>query len=429
MNTLQVKGRYLYWWDSTPFFYLGDTAWELLHRLNREEIEEYMAVRERQGFTVVQTVALAELDGLRTENAYGRLPLLCDTNGIPDPTMPDVSGNYSYWDHVDYAVECAARHGLIVALLPTWGDKFNPLWGKGPRIFTPDNAYLYGKWIAARYASSWNILWMLGGDRPLDAQTRPIIDAIAAGIREADPSHLITFHPPGGHLSTEYVGDAPYIDFHTAQTGHDVARCYDSDGDMRAMSLRTDKPFMDSEPRYEDHPACFNAKLGYYWQAAEVRQNAYWDLLAGVCGHTYGNHNMWCCNTEPGDYFPYHWREALTHPAAEQIRFVKQLRLRGDFASFHPLPELCLEKYAGEAHLAAAAGKGYAYVYTPLGLPFTVDLGKVPPSGKVLRALWMDPRSGEETVFGIYPPVGQNLFVPPTRGKGEDWVLILEETE
>ena len=36
---LQVSAnkRFLQHADGTPFFYLGDTAWELFHRLNREE--------------------------------------------------------------------------------------------------------------------------------------------------------------------------------------------------------------------------------------------------------------------------------------------------------------------------------------------------------------------------------------------------------
>ncbi|MBO7108250.1 MAG: DUF4038 domain-containing protein, partial [Verrucomicrobia bacterium] len=31
--------------DGTPFFYLGDTAWELFHRLNHEEADLYLADR------------------------------------------------------------------------------------------------------------------------------------------------------------------------------------------------------------------------------------------------------------------------------------------------------------------------------------------------------------------------------------------------
>ena len=33
--------RYLVHEDGTPFVYIGDTAWELFHRLNEEEVEEY----------------------------------------------------------------------------------------------------------------------------------------------------------------------------------------------------------------------------------------------------------------------------------------------------------------------------------------------------------------------------------------------------
>ena len=89
-------------------FYLGDTAWELFHALNREETECYFAERKRQGFTAVQAVALAEMEGVTTPNAYGRLPL-CMTNGLPDPERPDTAGDYSYWDHVDFGVETAAK--------------------------------------------------------------------------------------------------------------------------------------------------------------------------------------------------------------------------------------------------------------------------------------------------------------------------------
>ena len=163
MRRLTVRGRYLAWEDGEPFFYLGDTAWEIFHRLNREEAAWYMAQRARQGFTAVQGVALAEMEGLTVPNAYGRLPLLL-TDGVPDPAKPDTQAGYSYWDHVDYIVEEAGRNGIFIALLPTWGDKYNLRWGKGPEIFTKENAYLYGKWIADRYRDRENIIWMLGGD-------------------------------------------------------------------------------------------------------------------------------------------------------------------------------------------------------------------------------------------------------------------------
>lgn len=424
MKMLKVNGRYLSWNDGTPFFYLGDTVWEIFHRMNREEAELYLEERARQGFTAVQGVALAEFEGLTVPNAYGRLPLNFK-DGQPDPESPDAGGDYSYWEHVDYIIETAAKHGIFVSLLPTWGDKFNLCWGKGPEIFTQENAYTYGKWIAQRYKNQWNIIWMLGGDRPLEERHRKIIDSMACGIREADKIHLITFHPAGTRNSTEFLSGADYIDFHTSQTGHGIEQCYSSDEIMMKMAAASEKPYMDSEPRYEDHPACFNTSLGYYWNADDIRQNAYWNILSGTCGHTYGNHCIWSVNREPTAYFPYTWKEALTHMGAEQIGYAKKLRLSRGYFTLTPAPELIAENFSGMGHMAAAKGEGYAYIYSPLGIPFTVELDHM-NTDKNLRALWFDPETGKETLFAVLPPKGRTTLAPPKQGKGCDWVLILE---
>ncbi|MBE5803526.1 MAG: DUF4038 domain-containing protein [Clostridiales bacterium] len=424
MRKLTVRGRYLAWDDGAPFFYLGDTAWELFHRLDRDDMEHYFALRAAQGFTAVQAVALAEFEGVTVPNAYGRLPLRF-TDGLPDPARPDDGECYSYWAHVDYAIQTAARHGLFITLLPTWGDKFNLCWGKGPVIFDPENAYVYGRWIAARYAGCENIIWMLGGDRVLEPQHRAIIDAMARGIREADPHHLITFHPPGASTSAIQLSDADYIDFHTAQTGHSVDQCYETDRIMLEMAAASPKPYMDSEPRYEDHPACFNDRLGWFWNADDVRQNAYWNLMCGVCGHTYGNHAVWSMTGEPTSYFPYTWREALPHPGADQMRHLKALRLSHDYFSLRHAPELLAGNHAGMGHMTTCLGKDYGYAYSPLGLPFTVNLA-VFAGAERLRASWFDPRTGASEIFCILPARGQTVLVPPTQGKGCDWVLILE---
>jgi len=47
------NGHFLEYADGCPFFYLGDTAWELFHRLNREEADLYLENRARKGFTVI----------------------------------------------------------------------------------------------------------------------------------------------------------------------------------------------------------------------------------------------------------------------------------------------------------------------------------------------------------------------------------------
>ena len=70
------NGRFIVHEDGTPFFYLGDTAWELFHRLDLKEAEFYLSNRASKGFTVIQTVALAELGGIDIPNACKELPLI-----------------------------------------------------------------------------------------------------------------------------------------------------------------------------------------------------------------------------------------------------------------------------------------------------------------------------------------------------------------
>lgn len=120
-TTAQLKvsdnGRYLTTKDGKPFFWLGDTDWEMFHRLTREEIESFIALRSEQGYTVLQAVALAEFNGIRQPNRYGDWPLnnedptqLLITPGN-DPTNPY---EYDYWDHVDFAIQKAADKGIYI---------------------------------------------------------------------------------------------------------------------------------------------------------------------------------------------------------------------------------------------------------------------------------------------------------------------------
>ncbi len=63
---LQVSenGRFLKYANGDPFFYLGETAWELFHRLSYKEVEMFLENRREKGFTVIQAVILAEENGL-----------------------------------------------------------------------------------------------------------------------------------------------------------------------------------------------------------------------------------------------------------------------------------------------------------------------------------------------------------------------------
>jgi len=74
--------------DGSPFFYLGDTCWELFHRLDRADADHYLENRAALAFTVIQAVVLAEQDGLRVEATFmclGHIPVATVERALPCP--------------------------------------------------------------------------------------------------------------------------------------------------------------------------------------------------------------------------------------------------------------------------------------------------------------------------------------------------------
>lgn len=421
MNRLRVSdnARYLENEDGTPFFYLADTAWELFHRANRSEAEIYLRDRAAKGFTVIQAVVLAEFDGIHTPNALGDLPLI-----NADPTRP----NPGYFSHVDFIVDMAASLGLTVGMLPTWGDKWNLKWGVGPEIFTPENAAIYGEMLGKRYADK-PLIWILGGDRPVESAThRAIIEAMAAGLRRGDGgSHLMTFHPPGGHSSSEYFHDAEWLDFNQWQSGHSRNgpnyACIASDYAKQPV-----KPCMDGEPGYEDHPSGFDLDNGYL-DDYDVRKAAYWAMLAGAFGHTYGCHpvwQLWQPGREAVTLARRDWREALNLPGAGQMRRLRSLMESRPFHLRTPDQTLLVsEQKTGSRHAQAARAEdgSYAMIYLAAPDPVEIDLDEL--TGEKIIAWWYDPRTGVAQQIAEFSRAGRRTFTPPPGGP--DWVLVLDD--
>src|SRR5690554_3245556 len=193
---ISKDNRFIVYQNGDSFFWLGDTAWELFHRTDKEEADLYLRNRAEKGFNLIQAVVLAELEGLNEANSLGEKPLINN-----DPSQP----NEAYFKHVDYIVSQANDLGMFIGMLPTWGDKFNKKWGVGPEIFTRSNAYAYGKYLGNRYKNK-AVVWILGGDRnPEDEEDIEIIRSMAEGIREeVGDRQLITMHPQGGSNSATW---------------------------------------------------------------------------------------------------------------------------------------------------------------------------------------------------------------------------------
>lgn len=408
--------------SNKPFFWLGDTAWELFHRLNREEADLYLQDRAKKGFTVIQAVVLAELDGLNTPNAYGEKPLISN-----DPTRP----NEKYFDHVDYVVNKAAQLGLIVGMLPSWGDKWNKNWGKGPEIFTPSNAEKFGEFLGRRYRNK-PIVWVMGGDRDIaDDEDRNIILSMVQGLKKGDGgAHLFTFHPQGGKSSSDFFKDDTWIDFHMSQTGHSSdSKNYQFNVKHRTMVPL--HPHLDGEPRYEDHPNKFNPGKEGWMDDFDARQTAYWSMLSGACGHTYGNHNIWQMYTEeraPISWARTHWKTALQHPGSMQVGYMRKLLEKRNWQHMVPDQSIILsENREDNGYVISAVSRDadFLMLYTPYGRKVKVNTGKI--AGDSLRGWWFNPRDGRTITLGTFPNMKEMEFAPHSEGRGSDWVLIIDD--
>ncbi len=427
--------RFLVTRDGRPFFYLGDTAWELFHRLNREDAQLYLQNRADKGFTVIQAVALAELDGLNTPNVYGHRPFV--DNDPARPGVKDGAGN-DYWDHVDFIVTEANRRGLYLGFLPTWGDKWNGGKGAGPEIFTPEKAETYGAWLGARYKDA-GLIWILGGDRAVETERhKEIIRAMARGLRRGDGgAHLITFHPRGGSGSAEIFHDEPWLDFNMRQNGH-VAEFNPRYATTRADYERTPaKPVLDAEPIYEDHPVSFKAADFGHSTASDVRRPVYWDLFGGACGHTYGHHSvwqMWAPPLAPKNNPLLPWTAAMDQPGAAQMQHAKNLLLSRPYLTRIPDDSVIVESDvktavpgAGRYRFIATrdSAGSYAVVYAPIGRAFKVRMDKI--TGVRVKAWWFNPRDGAASVIGEFSNTGEREFISPDRNEDRDWILVLDD--
>lgn len=432
------NGRYLAYVESgKPFFYLGDTAWELFHRLDREEARRYLEDRARKGFTVIQAVALAELDGLHTPNPYGHTPLVDD-----DPARPDTKPGprNDYWDHVDFIVDLAAELGMFVGMLPTWGDKWVKRWGVGPEVFTPENAEAYGEFLGRRYREK-PVVWILGGDRsPGNDRHLEIIRRMARGLERGDGGrHLMTFHPQGTKNSAEWFHEDDWLDFNMVQSGHARPATPNYRLMLGNRKLRPVKPTLDGEPCYEDHPV-----KGETWRRRHekgvlldwfdewnVRRAAYQSLLAGACGHTYGNHNiwqMWLPERKPISVARTPWPEALAHPGSRQMKYFRGLFEARLFHRLEPDQELVAgPNPEGDDHVRAARARdrSFAVLYIPTGKPVTVSSERL--DGEKVRAWWFNPRQNASQLIGEIAKEGKRQFEPPTSGRNNDWVLVLDD--
>ena len=285
------NGRYLQHENGKPFFWLGETAWLLPERLNRDEAGFYLQEAAKNGYNMVQVQVMNTTPSF---NVYGEKSLVDGFNFEPFSKMTD---RYTYWDHMDYIISTAERFGVYVGMVTIWGGNVKA------GNMNVEQAQAYGRFLAERYKNHPNIIWIMGGDIQGDIHPE-VWDALARTIKSIDHNHLMSYHPRGRYTSARWFNNREWLDFNMFQSGHrrygqrmnnkdyPIPDNTEEDSWMyvdSSFSYKPIKPTLDDEPSYEDIPQGLHEPNGPYWRANDVRRYAYWSVFAGSCGHTYGH--------------------------------------------------------------------------------------------------------------------------------------------
>jgi hypothetical protein len=448
--------------DGSPFFYLGDTEWALFH-LSREDAELYLKDRAAKKFTVIQAVATF-WGGLDRPNAYGETVFV---NG--DPTRP----NEAYFKQVDWVVDKAESLGLYIGMVPIWSKEYvqqdrslldNPNYGPsirsairahGPSVVDKSGAYTYGRYLGSRYRDK-PIIWILGGDW-FATGIEDTWRAMAAGIAAGDGgTQLKTYHPKSPRSSSQWFHNDAWLDFNMLQSGHtSLNRNYDlvaADYDRIPV-----KPVIDGEGGYEGYNRI---------EAYLVRRIAYCGVFAGAAGYTYGANAVFGATSEgarsqaagrgasaeaavrgaagggaagvqdgeaPGRAPRMPWKEALQLPAGAQMQHLRALIESRPMLLRIPDQWLLVNDPMGTSdriQACRASDGSYAFVYTATGAKLEirmVDRIYEKLSGNVIKAYWYDPRLGTAATIGEFRKTESREFTPPSSGRGNDWVLVLDD--
>jgi hypothetical protein len=215
-----------------------------------------------------------------------------------------------------------------------------------------------------------------------------------------------------------------------SQTGHSVAAA-NYEFNKKARSLSDVKPHIDGEPRYEDHPNQFNPVEKGWMDDFDTREAAYWNMLSGGAGHTYGNHNIWqmySADKKPINNARTTWQVAMNHPGAFNVGFMRKMfekrnwqKLEADQSVIDgDNPEGVEYKIA-----AVSSDHDFMMVYIPFGQKTVVKTDKI--KSEKLKGWWFNPRDGTSITIGEFNNTGSKEFTPTSVGRGSDWVLIVDD--
>jgi len=428
---LKISANHRYFEDQAgkPFFWQAETPWLILQNLSPQDISTLIGIRVKQGFTVIQVMALPP-DPQSGKNVNGNHPFL-----NLDISKPDTA----YFGYLKKGIKIAEKQDVVVLMNTIWKGCCGGDWGKIIIQNGTERCRLYGRFLGTFFKDCPNLLWIQGGDNDPREQTDHYRQ-IALGILDINPSALQTYHASSGHSSTDMLPavDHKWLNFNFTytyfpekqgvwlhETGFGILpEIYEMN--HHEYQKQNDMPFVIGEAQYEGE----SSKGLDITSADVVRRQAWWAMLSGACGHAYGSWN-WKVGPD--------WRKVEQDSGAWQMRWVKSFFEKVPWYNLIPDTEgkiIVSEagKYGSDEYLVAASTADHSLIVIycpPTSTPtseFTVGSNYI---NKTAVIRWFDPTTGTFSKAKISfsgNQKGIRILPPGKNASGStDWVLLIEK--
>ena len=410
---VSASERYLVDSNDTPFLMVGDSPQALIGVLNDQDIESFLANRQRYGFNTVWVNLLCnDYTGCKADGTT--------FDGTPPFVTPGDLGtpNEAYFARVDRALALAGKYGMNVLLDPieTGG------WLKVLRANGTAKAYQYGVYVGTRYKDVPNIIWMSGNDFQSwsDPTDDALVVAVAQGIRAADPVHLQSVEL--NYYVSSSLDDPTWQPLIQLEAAYTYQPTYAEV--LKDYARENFKPVVMVEANYEQEHD--------YTGPATLRRQEYWAVLSGAAGQLFGNKYTW--------QFAQDWKSHLDTSGSLQLAYATNLFSSRSWYDLVPDQQHSFVTQGFGTFASTGSVNNSDYVtaavtsdhklgmaYVPSARTLTVDMTQL--AGPV-NARWYDPTNGTYATISDAPldNVGPRDFTTPGKNSAGDgdWVLVLE---
>lgn len=414
--------RYFVHTDGTPFFWLGDTHWQMAdwERLDqnnapdaagRGQFQQLVDDRVKKGFTVYQNYFVGHQRHWWRDDRYECI----------DPTR--------FQEVLDPMMDHLADRGLVVA--QGIGLYITSV------IMPRESLVRLARYTAARYGAH-PMVWFTAQEvnlpgKSADGSPRTDLDAWRAAATAFAESNGYE-HPVGGHMypgRPTVWGKESWATWFPLQGGHTNVGPRAQDDYRFYWDYQPRKPYLETEAMYEQiicgpRPA----------NDSDVRQVAWKALLSGSYGYTYGAAAVWLFKWDKEDtrgerYNPgTWWYEGMNLPGSTQMRHLRDFftaiqwwKLTPRFAD----PKVC--RFTDREHTVLATDAEKTAVLYSYGEKRTLgSLLGMPPAASY-DAVWFNPRSGcymDKQPLRVSP---EGILELPDKPDNLDWVLKLIRVE